>query len=179
MPVLKAPFNSRNLPPGTYLMQVRAEGFTGLTTGEIRLTAGASEERDVNLELAKIQTEVIVTATGTPLMLEEVAKASGIVDIEEIELRDEYSVAESVRLIPGFRVKQTQGPGSLTTIQVRGLRSSDTALAVNGLRMRDAVDPQGSASPLWEDLMVIAPERVEVLRGSGSSSMGRTRWAGW
>ena len=160
------------LAAGGYLLRARAKGLTLASAEEISLAPGATEQRDITLKLATTRTEVVVTASSTPLMIEETAKAMSVVDVEEIGLRDEYSVAESLRLVPGFRVRQDSGPGSLTAIQVRGLRSYDTALLIDGLRMRDSADPQGSATPLWEDLMVVAPERVEVLRGSGSSLYG-------
>ena len=161
-----------SLAPGDYLLAVRADGFAGAGSELVVLASGEHAIRNVRLELESPRTEVIVTASSTPLMIEEIAKAAGFVDREEISLRNEFSVAESLRLVPGFRVQQLQGPGSLTSIHVRGLRSHDTALLVDGVRMRDAADPQGSANPLWEDLLVVAPERIEVLRGSGSSLYG-------
>lgn len=165
-------YDFRNLAPGRYLVKVEAQGFAGLTTEEIRLAVDEAASRDLRLELAGLKTEVIVTASSTPLMFEEVGKVTDIVTAEEVALRDEYSVSEAVRLLPGFRVKQLQGPGSLTGVQVRGLRPYHTALLVDGLRMRDAADLQGSVSPQWENLNLVDAERIEVLRGSGSSLYG-------
>ena len=160
------------LMPGEYLLEVSAPGFTGPESAAVAVHAGETVEKDIELRLSPVRSQVVVTATATPLMLEEVAKATDTVTGEEIALRDEFSLAEALRLTPGFRVRQQQGPGSFTTIHVRGLRSYDTALLVDGIRMRDAADPQGSANPAWADLLVVAPERVEVLRGSGSSLYG-------
>ncbi|MCP5113651.1 MAG: TonB-dependent receptor plug domain-containing protein, partial [bacterium] len=86
--------------------------------------------------------------------------------------RNEYSVAEAIRLVPGVRVQQAGGPGSLTTVQARGLETHHTAFLVDGLRMRDPADPQGAVTPFWENLMAVSTERAEVLRGSGSSLYG-------
>ncbi len=165
-------YEFREVPPGRYLIRVEAEGFAGLTTEEIQLAQSDEAVRDLRLELARLKTEVVVTASSTPLVLEEVGKVTDVVTAEEMALRDEYSVAEALRLLPGFRVKQLQGPGSLTGVQVRGLRPYHTALLVDGLRMRDAADLQGSVAPQWENLNVVAAERIEVVRGSGSSLYG-------
>ena len=171
-------FRFTGVIPGDYLLEVQAEGFAGVTAEGIRLEPGVTVRRDIRLEIARLRTAVVVTASSTPLMIEEVAKATDAVGAEEISLRDEFSVAEALRLTPGFRVKRLRGPGSLTTMHVRGLRSYDTSLLLDGLRVRDAADPQGSANALWGDLMVVAPERIEVLRGSGSSLYGSHAIAG-
>ncbi|MCP5111291.1 MAG: TonB-dependent receptor plug domain-containing protein, partial [bacterium] len=157
---------------GEYLLEVKATGFAQATTHELRLAGGAAVSRDLRLELARLRTEVSVTASSTPLMLEEVAKTIDVVGSEEIHLRNEYSVAEAIRLVPGVRVQQAGGPGSLTTVQTRGLETHHTAFLVDGLRMRDPADPQGAVTPFWENLMAVSTERAEVLRGSGSSLYG-------
>jgi len=158
--------------PGEYLLEVEAAELATPEPVPVTLGRGDTVETDVQLRLSPVRSRVVVTASTTPLMLEEVAKATDTVTGDEIALRDEFSVAEALRLTPGFRVRQQQGPGSFTTIHVRGLRTYDTALLIDGIRMRDAADPQGSANPAWEDLLVVTPERVEVLRGSGSSLYG-------
>jgi vitamin B12 transporter len=80
--------------------------------------------------------------------------------------------------IPGVRVKQANGLGGLTTIRVRGLRSIDTKLMVDGLPLRDPSDPQGSANPLWLDLMEGGIGRTEITRGTGSALYGSDAQAG-
>src|SRR5262249_47972813 len=53
-----------------------------------------------------------------------------------------------------------------------GLRDTDTAVLVDGLRLRDAAGPQADASGLLQDLVVADTGRIEVLRGAGSSLYG-------
>jgi iron complex outermembrane receptor protein len=77
-----------------------------------------------------------------------------------------------VTLTPGVRVQQLGGPGAYTTIQIRGLRVEDTAVLVDGLRLRDASATQADASGLIEDLLSTDTNQVEVMRGSGSSLYG-------
>ena len=82
------------------------------------------------------------------------------------------AIPESLRVVPGLRVQQLGGPGSLTSIKTRGLPSEDTAVLIDGIRFRDAAAPQGDASGFLEDLVVTNVSRLEVLRGSGSSLYG-------
>jgi len=77
-----------------------------------------------------------------------------------------------VALAPGLRVVQLGGPGAYTSIRMRGLRDQDTAVLIDGLRLRDPSATQGDASALVEDLLFTDTNRVEVLHGSGSSLYG-------
>jgi iron complex outermembrane receptor protein len=77
-----------------------------------------------------------------------------------------------LRAAPGVRVVQQGGPGAFASVQIRGLRSFDTGVLVDGMRFRDAADTQGSANGFISELNVLSLERVEVLRGSGSSLYG-------
>src|SRR5213075_2083219 len=70
------------------------------------------------------------------------------------------------------RVQQQGSPGALTSIRFRGQRPFDTAFLLDGLRMRDASDINGSAVPFIADLLTEDLDRVEMLRGSGSSIYG-------
>lgn len=156
---------------GSYLVRASADGFAP-ESEPVALASEAIVVHEVRLSLASVRTEVAVTASGTPLMLEEVAKTTDVVTAEDISLRGTNSLGEALRLVPGFRVRQSGGPGNLTVIRVRGLRTYDTALLIDGLRMRDATDLQGSAIPFLEDMVTVATARAEVLRGSGSSLYG-------
>ncbi len=173
-------------PDGTYT-------FAGISTGEYLLeadasqaTLGASEDisidGDVTFDVAMVisatSVEVLVTASGTPLSVQEIAKAVDVVDSDEIALRSEFSLGEVIRNLPGVRVQQQGGPGGFTTIKTRGLRNQDTAVLIDGMRFRDAAGTQGDATGFLADLTTVDTERVEFLRGSGSSLYGSNALAG-
>lgn len=157
--------------PGDYLIEVVMDGFAAFTK-DVRLTRGASESIDVVLKVAGIREKVVVTAAGTPQRTDELSKAVSIVDSEQIEMRHELTLTEALRGIPGLRVQQQGHLGELTSVRLRGQRNFDTALLMDGLRVRDASDPQGSAFVLMSDLVPVNFDRVEILRGSGSSIYG-------
>lgn len=165
-------YHFHGLPEGNYLVRVEAAGFAPLLVEDIRLAADAAETRDVVLQLAGVREQVVVTASSTPQTPDEVSKAVTVIDQSDAEARDNSSLADVVDLAPGVRVQQLGGPGAFTSIQIRGLRDEDTAVLVDGLRLRDASATQADASGLIEDLLFTDASRVEVMRGSGSSLYG-------
>ena len=142
------------------------------------MTIAGASTLVLTLSLSALSVEVVVTASSTPRSFQEVAKVVDVVDSEEIALRNEMSVAESVRMLPGIRVRTLRGPGSLTTIQTRGLRNHDTALLIDGMRFRDAAGLQGDATPFLQSMATVDTDRIEVMRGSGSSLYGSNAMSG-
>jgi iron complex outermembrane receptor protein len=163
-------YRFERVAPGDYLLEVRATGFA--KTVKAISSKDSNEKFDIALDVDAINDEVIVTAAGTAQSVDEVSKAVTVIDAGQIELRNEYSVAETLRVAPGLRVTQLGGPGAMARIQMRGLRSFDTGVLVDGLRFRDAADTQGSANGYISELNIVNCERIEVLRGSGSSLYG-------
>jgi vitamin B12 transporter len=165
-------FEFKNLRSGLYFIEVKADGFSVFTSEDIQFARGENKQIAVQLKIASINESVVVTATGTAQRADEVAKVVSTLDSQEIEAKHELSLPEALRGIPGVRVQQQGSPGSLTSLRLRGQRNFDTALLLDGLRVRDAGDINGSALSLFADLVPVALDRVEVLRGAGSSIYG-------
>ena len=160
------------LAPGEYLIEAEAIGFARSPAQSRRLERNSEAVLEIQLPVAGVNEQVVVTAQGTAQPVDEVSKAITVVDRQELDERDESTIAGSLRTVPGLRVQQLGGPGSFTSIKIRGLRNEDTAVLIDGQRFRDAAAPQGDASGFLEDLIVTGVSRVEVLRGSGSSLYG-------
>jgi vitamin B12 transporter len=165
-------FAFNDLGAGAYFVEVKATGFATLTTVEIRLARGQTENLDLKLKIEAINESVVITATGTPQRADEVSKAMSLVDAQQIEAKHGLTLSETLRGIPGLRVQQQGSLGELTTLRLRGQRNFDTAILLDGLRVRDASDINGSAVSLISDLVPLDLDRVEILRGSGSSIYG-------
>jgi len=116
--------------------------------------------------------EVSVIASGTLQADGEVSKSVDVIDNREIRERNEFSLVESLKTIPGFRVQQLGGFGRTANIKSRGLRNQDTAVLIDGVRFRDASAITGDASAFLSDFTFAGDNRVEVLRGAGSSLYG-------
>lgn len=165
-------YSFRNLAPGEYLVEAEASGFALAPARAIDVERGKTTTHDVALEISGVRSAVVITASDTSQTVDEVSKALTVVADQEIDDRDELSIPEALRIVPGLRVQQLGGPGSFTSIKTRGLPSEDTAVLIDGIRFRDAAATQGDASGFLEDLIVTDVSRIEVLRGSGSSLYG-------
>ncbi len=165
-------YSFKYVVPGDYVMEVKARGFATFTSKELRLARGQSISNDVRLSIQAVSESVVVTATGTAQRADETSKAVSLLDNQSIEARRKLTLTESLRGTPGLRVQQQGSPGALTTLRLRGLRNFDTAILLDGLRVRDSSDINGSAVSFITDLLPADLDRVEVLRGSGSSIYG-------
>ena len=161
-----------NLPAGDFILRAEASGFALFLAERIHVNADSAETREITLAIAGAHEQVVVTASGTPQLPEHVSKATTVIDQKSYDARDATSLADVVSGVPGVRMQQLGGPGAFTTIQIRGQRTSDTAVLVDGLRLRDASSTQADASGFIEDLLLANTSQVEVMRGSGSSLYG-------
>src|SRR5579872_1095198 len=162
--------------PGDYLLRAEAPGFAVFL--EDRLYVDAPLTRDISLELAGVREQVVVTASGTSQSADEVSKSVTVIDGAEMEQRDVFPLTDAVELAPAVRVQTLGGPGQEASIHIRGMRDIDTAVLVDGMRLRDAAILHGDATGLIEDLLSVNPSRVEVLNGAGSSLYGTSAIGG-
>lgn len=159
------------LSPGGYLVEAEAVGFSGSEPQGVSLGDGRLDI-ELRLKLAQLTARVAVTAAASAQSTAEVQKAFDVTDRSEIERRAEYSLIEALRLTAGLRVMQNGGPGALSSVYIRGMRSFDTAVLVDGFRFRDAAAPQGEGGGFLAEMLLVDADRIEVLRGSGSSLYG-------
>jgi iron complex outermembrane receptor protein len=165
-------FGFTGLGPGDYILEVKAGGFAAQTSDNFRVERGAKLVLDFQLSVASLSETVVVVASGTPQRVDEVSKAVTLVEEQQLEDKRELTLPEALRGTPGLRVQQQGSYGALTSLRLRGQRNFDTALLLDGLRVRDASDINGSALPFLTDLLPANLDRVEILRGSGSSIYG-------
>jgi vitamin B12 transporter len=160
------------LVSGDYLVEAQAPGFATTTGKPARVGRAGEATLDISLQLQGVRQDIVVTAAQAPQSADEVSKAITVVRQKELEERDELAIPEALRHVPGLRVQQLGGPGAFVSVKTRGLRNEDTAVLIDGLRFRDVGAPQGDASGFLSDFIVTDIDRLEVLRGSGSSLYG-------
>lgn len=165
------------VPRGAYLLRAEAPGLS-LPESPQLLTLDSTQAKSLQLAIPALSSAVVVTATGTPQSLDETAKAVSVVDRDQLQRRSVESTVDALRQLPGVRVVQRGGPGSLATVQIRGLRTFDTSVLIDGMRFRDVGATQGDASSFIGNLLSVDVGRVELLRGSGSSIYGTSATAG-
>ena len=164
-------YRIEGITPGSYVLAVERDQFRSVTLN-IRITAGQPARQDVKLEVAGVNQSVVVTAAAVAQTLDEVSKPLTVISQAEIASRDKQAVTDLLTTTPGLTVLQEGGPGRWTSVLSRGLRGDATAVLVDGMRLRDVANPQGDVGSFFETMTMNNTERVEVLRGSGSSLYG-------
>ena len=164
-------FEVDRLVPGQVVLQIDKAGFRSVSR-PLALSSSAENSLEITLEVAGVMESVFVTATAAPQSVDEIAKATSVLTGDELNARVEYSLSEALRTAPGILVTNGGGPGQFTQIRVRGLRPDATAVLVDGLRFRDASTTQSDANSFVSSLNLVGADRVEVVRGSGSSLYG-------
>ena len=160
---------------GEYILRAQANGFAEYVQ-PVSTTGNATVA--VALSIAGLRQQVIVTASGGAQTSEEVSRSITVIDKDDLQTRDVPNVFRAVEMAPGVRVQQLGGPGQLASIRIRGLRAQDTAVLVDGLRLRDAGAIQADASGLIQDLGLANVSRMEVMNGAGSLLYGTTATGG-
>jgi vitamin B12 transporter len=171
-------YSFNNLPGGEFLLEAASGDLIQADKKTIVLAQDQAATADLTLVIAGISTHVMVTASAAAQSTLEIAKAVDTLDRPSLDRRAVFSLSEALRDVPGLRVQQLGGPGSFTRIQIRGLRAVDTAMLIDGVRFRDAASVQGDAAAFLGDIMTAGSDRVEVLRGTGSSLYGSHATAG-
>ncbi|MNZ50406.1 Vitamin B12 transporter BtuB precursor [compost metagenome] len=117
----------------------------------------------------QLKAPALVITSGR--VAESKAKVSNLVTVftrADIERLQPGSVADLLNRVPGVQTVQNGGRGSLTGLYIRGTKSAQSVVLVDGQRI---VDAAGGAAQL-QALSVEQIERIEVLRGPRSTIYG-------
>jgi len=166
-------FIFENVSPGSYTVQVDCDYCWREQWSKDDVSVFPNETTKIDLELQLVTVvEKVTVSAGQLQSVEQISKTVDVIEGQEMRDRADFFLAESLRTIPGFRVQQLGGFGRVATIKTRGLRNQDTAILIDGVRFRDPTAITGDASAFLSDLTLTSVDRVEVLRGSGSSLYG-------
>ena len=113
---------------------------------------------------------VIVSATRVPTPVAQIASSVTLITADQIEARQDVSLPDVLRTVPGLSLTQTGGIGGQTSIFMRGTNSNHTKVLLDGIDISDPSNPNGSAD--ISKLLTGAIARVEVLRGPQSGLYG-------
>ena len=81
---------------------------------------------------------VVVTPTRLPTPESEVGSSITVITDEEIQRKQERTLPDALKDVPGLNVVQTGGPGGTTSVFIRGANSNQTKVFIDGI---DATDP--------------------------------------
>lgn len=111
---------------------------------------------------------VVVTGTYEPLPLDEADRSLKILDVRGLSLLANTPV-DLLKLDSSLDLRQRSGDGVQSDLSIRGGSFGQTLVLLNGLRLND---PQSGHHNLDVPVPPEAIERVEVLRGAGSTFHG-------
>jgi len=102
--------------------------------------------------------------------------ATSKVSAKDIEEGQKKNVADSVKEVPGVYVSNSGGPGSSSSVYVRGLRSDHVLIIIDGVKANSPIDSAGGypIGALRTDNIA----KIEVIRGAQTVLYGPSALAG-
>lgn len=109
-----------------------------------------------------------VTASLVEQSVDEALAAVSIIDREHILASGARDLADLLQRQAGIDIARTGGPGSATSVFVRGSNSNHVLVLVDGLRVASV----NTGAFAWEHLPLEQIERIEIVRGPRASRYG-------
>jgi vitamin B12 transporter len=113
---------------------------------------------------------VVVSATRIPTPISEVASSITVITADDIAARQNQTLPDVLKTVPGLNIVQTGGPGGLTSVFMRGTNSNHVKVLVDGIDVSDASDSSDSFD--FSQFLVQDIQTVELLRGPQSGLYG-------
>ena len=130
---------------------------------------GSADQMDI------IETrEVVVSATKTPIPVTHLTSAVEVITEEDLTRRQVKTVADALRLSQGLTVFSNGGPGTSTSVRIRGSNSDQVLVLIDGAIMNSATLGNFDFANLTTDNI----ERIEILRGAQSMLWGADAMGG-
>lgn len=111
---------------------------------------------------------VVVTATRQATRANELLSDVSVITREDIENAGQSTLEQLLARQPGIEYSANGGPGASSNIYVRGANSNQSIVLIDGLRVGSA----STGSFAFSRIPLAQIERVEILRGPGSSLYG-------
>lgn len=114
--------------------------------------------------------EIFIQASAIDDKKNDPSQSALIIYPQQSQLIHKQTVVELLRELPGVQVSQQGGAGQTTSLFIRGSRSEDTLVLIDGAEVNDIMSPgEGfDFSTLTSDQI----ERIEVYRGPQSVRFG-------
>ena len=118
--------------------------------------------------------EVVISATKTPVPVTQLTSAVEVITGAELERRHVKTVVDALRLSQGVTVFSNGGPGSSSSVRIRGSNSDQVLVVIDGAIMNSATLGNFNLANLTTDNI----ERIEILRGAQSMLWGADAMGG-
>jgi vitamin B12 transporter len=157
--MIKAPVNAHQ----------RLKSFTGafvvIISFFVSYPAQAQDEQSDNIEVGS---EIVVTARRIPEDAAQTADNITVITAKELSLMPVNDLPEALNFTPGLDI-QFRGPfGHPTSLSIQGCNPSHVRIMVDGVFLNS----QGNAFADPSQIPIENVERIEIIKGSGSSVWG-------
>lgn len=125
---------------------------------------------DPNEAVGDNDARIVVTANRTPVSLDQVSQSVTVLTEAQIEASQQIGVTELIAQTPGVQFRRNGGPGTATSVYIRGADSGQTLILYDGVRLHDPSTTDGGAT--LTDVSTSGVGRIEVLRGTQSVLYG-------
>jgi outer membrane receptor for ferrienterochelin and colicins len=167
-------FTIKNIPAGTYKVNVAAIGYD---KGEKTISLKENETVELNFELTANSfelDEVVVSGTRTAMRQTESPVIVNVINSETLSNIQACNLSEGLRFQSGLRVETNCQTCNYTQLRMNGLAGGYSQILING---RPIFSPLTGLYGL-EQLPVNMIDRIEVVRGGGSTLYGSSAIAG-
>lgn len=111
---------------------------------------------------------VVVTATRMPQPIDTVLADLRVIDADTIANAGPMTLTELLQTRGGVEISANGGPGQVSGVFLRGSNAGHVVLLVDGVRINSAT----AGTNAFENIPLAQIERIEILRGVGSSLYG-------
>ena len=113
---------------------------------------------------------VVVSPTALVTPADQVGSAVTVITAAQLDAEQRRTVPDALAAAPGLNVVQTGGPGSQTSVFIRGNNSNHVKVLIDGIDVSDPSNPNDSFD--FGQLQTGDIDRIEILRGPQSGLYG-------
>lgn len=135
----------------------------------LSLIASAQDNNKYELD------DIIVTASRTPVAFSDLTRSVVVIHPDEINDTPVNSIQDLLQYVSGIDIKQRGVEGVQADAEIRGGSFEQTLILIDGIKLSD---PQTAHHNFNLPVSLDNVERIEVLKGQGSSIYGPNAFSG-
>jgi outer membrane receptor for ferrienterochelin and colicins len=165
-------FEITQIPPGRYHVEVYAEEYIDYSSDSFVL-----EQDKINytiILIKKISEHIVVTATRTPKLFDEIPVKINIITTEDIERKSAANLAETLYQTTGVRVENDCQNCNFSQVRINGMEGKYTQILIDSSPVVSAMTGVYGLEQIPVEML----DRIEVVKGGGSALYGGNAVAG-
>jgi vitamin B12 transporter len=131
-------------------------------------SSSTSADSSAAVPSSAVLSPVVVTAERGPQALADAIPQTSLFDPQDIADTTATDLPGLLQLAPGAQISRTGGPGSTTSLYLRGASSTQSLLLIDGVR----VDSMSLGAPQLAQIPLDQIDHVEVVNGNVSALYG-------